>query len=1091
MPSFCVLPTILSAKLHIFLRILKQNAIKYLFLSALSGVWLYYGCGVQRPVTDIAEREGATLIEQIAERIERREEVAVDIDREEVITVIEEEKTEETVAEIAEQAKIEEETVEIEQEQEVTRRAGVPAIMPDAMRILLPLLDSLEARGIAPARALELLSAVGEGGQLTGGAILTRDEAMLLMQGSELLTGEMIEMLADPEQLQMIMRMLEMRGAFGETGGEDFSALSDSIYAAMMDSIYAARPIVRPPPRPFLDHPIFATARDSMVFDLGNDMIYLFREATIDFQDMNLRADSISVNTITKRIGGGGLAEDSLRSRPEFTQGGQTMDMSIVWGSLDSREFIVENFAMQEGEGFMLADRVKIHANQTSDMQGGRYTTCPHTDAPHFYIQMYRGRIIPNEKVIFGLAHFYLEDVPIYFPFVPFGFFPLMTGPQSGFIVPSFGEEYEKGFFIRDGGYYLRLGDYADARLTGSLYSLGSWDANLASSYIKRYKYRGNLNFRYSQNIIGERGSTDYINSSSYAITWSHSQDPKARPNTNFSASVNFSTSGNKRFGSTTVEEFIQTQASSSISYSRTLPAAERFPGGNFTVAFRHSQNMRDSTVSFSFPQSTWSINRFKPLERRNRIGREKWYEKLTMSYSGSMQGSVDNVKEYEIFTQSTLDKMRTGIEHRIPVNLTMSVLNYINLTGSANYSERWLFRRQNLHWDQETKSVVADTTTGFYRVYDYNASASLTTKIFGMYEFRNPNFFIQRMRHVVTPSVSLSIKPDFGNPRFGFWHTYQSREDGTTVTYSPYTGLNSFGPPGRGESATMSLSLQQNLEAKVRTNKDTTGIRKIAIIENLMLSSSINLLRDSMKMDPIRFTLVVPIVKNLKLNLNGTLNQYQLDPETKRPINRLTFADGRLPRLTSANTGFSWNWAPTFGSTSTIEQFEREGGGGMNFGAGAGRGRMMPPPPPVQYGMDSEYDAEEMRRLLAAAYYDFSIPFNFGVSYTMSYANDRGQRDLRHSANFNASLTLTPYKAEGQSRWAISVSTFGWNFNERRLTPGNLSVVRDLHCFTMSLNWIPIGPRSWSFNIRIKSDILRDIKYDRNRSYFDSLRDF
>ena len=849
---------------------------------------------------------------------------------------------------------------------------------------------------------------------------------------------------------------------------------ADSLLATDRDTL----PRVRPPRKDFLDDPIFSKNKDSMVYDVRNDYIWLYKEANVDYQTMNLKGDVVAVNTITKVIRAYGMESDTSKTRPSFDPGGQPMDMETVEYNLGTKQGLVKNLAMKEGEGFMLGETVKMHPDNHFDMATGKYTTCNHIDCPHFYISMNKGKVIPDNKVIFGMAHFVLEDVPLYFPFIPFGFFPLASGPSSGFVMPSFGEEYEKGFFLRDGGYYFRFNDYVDATLTGSIYTLGSWDAKATSRYLRRYKYSGSLNFRYSQNIVGEKASKDYVNSGSMTFSWNHTQDPKFRPNSTFSASVNISTSGNKRYGSTTVEEYLQTQTSSSISYSKTIPSSERFPGGNFTLAFRHSQSMADSTITISFPEASWSIQKFKPFKRRNPVGKERWYEKISLSYQGGARGSMDNIKEKDLFTSKSLDKFKAGVEHKIPVSMTFNVFNYVNLTASGNYSERWLFKKENLYWDELNKAVAGDTTRGFYRTYDYNAAASLSTKIYGMFQFKNPNSFIKAVRHVITPSVSLSVKPDFGKSKYGFWETYQSREDGTTTTYSPYNALNYYGAPGRGESASMSFSLQQNLEAKIKSDRDTSGVRKIVIVENLSLNSGYNLLADSLNLSPISFTLVIPIVQNFKLNLRGTLDPYQFDKNggsggNGAKYNRFTFADGKFPRLTNLSTGFSWNWAPTFGSQTTIEQYEKAAA-------------LIP----HVHDPDSPLDAEAMRNLMAAAYYDFSIPFNFGFSYTMSYNNDRQQKELKHSVNFQASLTLTPYKADGQSRWAVSVSSFGYNINEKKLTPGTLSVVRDLHCFTMSLNWVPIGPRNWSFNIRIKSDVLKDIKYDKNRSYYDTLYD-
>lgn len=850
---------------------------------------------------------------------------------------------------------------------------------------------------------------------------------------------------------------------------------------AAADTVRLAEiPRVRPPRRDFLDAPIKGTNQDSMVYDVSNKMVYIYQQGNIDYQDMNLQGDYIRFNTETRDITAQGVLTDSARTRPKFTQKGDEINMDSIVYNMRTRKSLIWGIDRAEGDGFMLGDRVKMHPDNHFDMAGGKYTTCNHTDCPHFYIAMNKGKVIPNKKVIFGMAHFVLEDVPLYFPFVPFGFFPLASGPSSGFIMPSFGEDAVKGFFLRDGGYYFRFNDYMDANITGSIYTLGSWSAGLQTHYMKRYKYQGSLNFRYSQDVLGEKNSKDYVNSGNYSLTWNHTQDAKFRPNSSFSASVNISSSGFNKYSTTSVAENLNTQTSSSISYSKTFPAGQGwFPGGNLTMSFRHSQNSRDSTISFTFPDANWSIQKFKPLQRRNRIGKERWYEKLTIGYSGKMVGSVDT-KEKELFTESTIDKLKMGVQHTIPLSLSLNMLGYINFTPSANYNERWYFKKENREWDPVNKEVISDTTMGFYRVYDYSASASMSTKIYGMYQFKNPTGLVRAIRHVVTPSVSFSIKPDFRDPKFGYYKTYQTNEDGSTQTYSPYH-LGTYGVPSGGESASISFSLQQNLEAKVRSDRDTTGVRKIKIIDNLSLSGSYNLIADSMGLSNISFNFRTPIVDQFTLQFSGSLDPYAYDPVAKKRYNKLVFAQGKLPRVVSFNTSFSYQWQKTLGSQTEIEQY--------NAARDAAMDMLLRNEDP-----DNPADPETIRRLMTSAYYDFSIPFNFSFSYTLNYSNNATNnglvKKLDQSFNFDTSITLTPYKASGTNRWALRFGA-GYNVREKKLTPGTVSIVRDLHCFTMSLNWVPIGMlQSWSFNIRIKSDVLKDIKYDKRRSQYESMYD-
>ncbi|MDL2320530.1 LPS-assembly protein LptD [Alistipes sp. OttesenSCG-928-B03] len=846
---------------------------------------------------------------------------------------------------------------------------------------------------------------------------------------------------------------------------------STEIAAAVRpDSLPAPRP--RREPRPFLDEPMSFQGKDSLVYDVRNNRVYVYREGNIDYGKMNLKADFMRLSTDTKEIRAYGVMPDDTTAtkatRPAFTEGGTTYEMDTITYNINSKKAKIKGVTTQEGEGWLIGQEVKMHHDQTVSISGGMYTTCDHTDHPHFYLAMNRAKLIPGKKVIVGRSWFVMEDVPIVFPFLPFGFFPMTTGRQSGFIMPSWGEEYSKGFFLRNGGYYFAFNDYLDLQLTGSIYTLGSWDAAASSRYLKRYKYSGSINVRYSQDIIGEKGDgANYYNSSNYSIQWSHRQDPKFKPNTNFSASVNFSSSGYNKYSTQSVNESVQTQTNSSISYSKSW-AGKPF---SFAASFRHSQNSKTEQMTFNFPDITFNVSRIYPFKRSldKRVGKERWYEKISFTYSGKAQGTV-TANEKEIFTEQTLRNMRTGVSHSVPVSVSWSLFDYINFTPSASYNERWYFQRINQEWDPVANEVKKDTTYGFHRVWDYSVSASMNTTVYGMFRFGGEKPLISAIRHVITPSVSISFRPDFSDPKYGYYESVQTSADGTVSTYSPYQN-GMYGLPGSGRSASLSFSLKQNLEIKVRSERDTTGTRKIKLIDDLTLSGSYNMLADSMNLSTISFSFRTPITQRQTLSINGSLDPYQVDANGRR-IGKYLVKSGKLVRVSRASTSFSHTFGPKSNSARPVDNQTAD-----NMGA--------PPMPEDNFFADQEVanDIYRQRELLANQYYDFNVPWSLSLSYSLTYTNTGIKSNLDHQFSFNGNISPT-------DKWAI---TFGgtFDFKTNRLLPSQISIRRDLHCWEMSLNWVPVGYlKSWSFKINVKASTLKDLKYDKSSGRYDTLYD-
>lgn len=817
----------------------------------------------------------------------------------------------------------------------------------------------------------------------------------------------------------------------------------------------------------FLEDKISGRNTDSLVYDLLNNKVYMFGQGDITYQNMNLKADYMDVNLENKTVYGFGIMDTvtNMPTRPEFLDRDKSYTMDTITYNLETGKAKIKGVATKEGEGFLVAKVVKKMPDNTMNMAGGKYTTCDYIANPHWYFQMTKAKVIPKKKIIAGPTYFVMEDVPIPFLGIPFGFFPVSTGRNSGFIMPSYGEESVKGFFLRDGGYYFAFNDYIDATLTGGIYTLGSWEAKVQTRYIKRYKFSGSLVANYSKVRYGEKGSADYVNSPTFSLQWTHRQDAKFRPNSSFSASVNFSSSGYNRYGSNTMNDYLNTQTNSSIAYSKSWPGKPY----SFSTNMQHSQNSADSTISISFPNVVFNVSRIYPFKRKYMSGgKEKWYEKISVSYSGSLSNRVTNIKQDDLLKGNILDKMSSGARHSIPVSTSFSLFNYLNFTPSATYNEQWAFRKVDREWSAEENRVKMDTTYGFYRQYNFGVSGSFNTKIYGDYQFTGKDPIVKAIRHMLTPSVSFSYAPDFRDPRFGFAKSYQSDSTGTVSSYYPTQGAIFFATPS-GPSASIGFSLAQTLEMKVRSKSDTTGVKKVKLIDNFSLSGNYNFLAESFKLSTIGWSIRSTIFKGFGLNVSGSIDPYQIDSEGRR-IDRLMWKDGKIGRITSAQTSFGYSFNSGTGTQPAVND-THSGTPEENF--------------PVNNGFFDnkgyELDPATRRALLTSRYYDFSIPWNLSFDYYIQYQNTGLRKNITQTLGFNGSVTLTP-------KWGVSFSS-GYDFEDKKLTPTTFSINRDLHCWQMSFSWVPSGFRkSWSFNIHIKSSVLRDVKYDRSSSYYDNL---
>lgn len=821
--------------------------------------------------------------------------------------------------------------------------------------------------------------------------------------------------------------------------------------------------------KPFLDAPIFGKSADSLVYNVAQKNIFVYKSGQMKYQDIELDGDFIRMNTQTKLVHADGIEDTTtkVRTRPVFTQGAAKYELDSMNYNMTSGKAQISGVNTKEGEGIIYGGKVKKMKDNVIHMHNGRYTTCD-AACPHFYLQMTKGTVVPNKKTVFGPAYMVFEDVPFYVLGLPFGFFPQNNKRSSGIIIPDIGEEVIKGFYLRDGGYFWAINDYVDLTIRGGIYTLGSWQLSGGTNYTKRYKFQGSLSVNYAKDIIGEKGASDYVNTSNMQVRWTHRQDPKASPNSSFAANVDYSTSSYNKYNAS-LNDYLNSQINSSVSYSKSWAGKPFSMGINASLG----QNTRDSTVALVVPSFSFNVQRISPFKRKKPVGKERWYEKISFTYQAQFDNKV-TVKESQLFKPEMFNKMQFAFKHSIPISASFNVLKYLNISPSFNFTDRMYFRKIDKRWNPEMARVeVGDTTYGFYNVYDFSASLSANTKLYGTYTVGRKKPAI--IRHVMTPTISASYTPDFGKPGFGFYNTVQNNEDGSTEQYSPYAG-ELYGVPGRGESASLNFSLGNTLEMKVpcSTKKDTTGYQKLKIFESLSIGSSYNFLADSLHLAPFVVSARTTIVKGLSLQIGATFDPYQIDA-SGRKINKFMVQKGGFLRMTALNFNFGYGFT---------------GGGGTQTGQAAinnpSNNRNNVPPVTMDdqgnfFQQDPKENTIDKARQLASQYYDFNIPWSLSFNYTFSYTKPGLKASIMQTLNFNASVSIT-------SKWGVSTSA-GYDFELKQLTPGAITITRDLHCWQMNFTWIPIGFRqSWNFTIQARSSMLADVlKYKKDRSFLDN----
>ncbi|WP_244828200.1 putative LPS assembly protein LptD [Carboxylicivirga sediminis] len=838
-----------------------------------------------------------------------------------------------------------------------------------------------------------------------------------------------------------------------------------------------------------IDSEVNYKATDSIDFDLRTQKTYLYGNAEVSYQDILLKAHTIVLDMDSSTAFAYGT-KDTLGNEiglPVFTDPSGEYTMRRMRYNFKTEKAIIEHIVTEQGEGFVVGNKAKKIEDNSYCMKHAKYTTCDCHDHPHFYLNLTKAKVIPGKKTITGPAYLVVEDVKL--PIVvPFAMIPTTSSYSSGFLFPSYRDEQIRGFGLTDGGYYWAANDYFDFMVKGDIFTNGSWAIRTGSNYKLRYKYSGRFNFQYINNIYSEKDLPDYRVTKDMAITWSHRQDAKANPYQTFSASVNYSTSSfdqnnvNNLYNPANNDISTNTKRSS-ISYSKRW-AGKPF---NFSANLLHSQNSRDTTIDLTIPDLTFTVNRFYPFKKKNKVGtKENMFEKINLSYTGNMKNYV-HAKESELgFSGDDFaNQWKNGVKHSIPVAMNLKFLKHFTVTPSFNYTERWYLNKIEKGYDEETNKIVnTDTITGFNRVYDYSFSAGTSTKIYTFFRPWRKLFGdkVDAIRHVATPSVSMSYRPDFGDSKYGYydWFEYydEDRDEIVRHDYSYYDGAL-YGVPGRGKSGSMSLSLGNTLEMKVKSEKDTTGFKKLKILESLNFSTSYNFLADSLKWQPINMTGRTKLF-GTNVNFGARFDPYAIDTtSTGQPIrvNQSVWAQqGKLLRLESANLSFGLN----FGS-DTFKKKDKKSGTDPN--STDEDPNALPPDPLNNQEFDPQAAFQGGNATFVKGddgYAKFEIPWNISLNY--SFRLSRGQFNkskmdydfkVTSDVNLNGNVSLTP-------KWRINFAS-GYSFDRKEIAHTNVGISRDLHCWSMNFNLVPVGRyKSYFFTIRVNSSMLQDLKYEK-----------
>lgn len=812
-------------------------------------------------------------------------------------------------------------------------------------------------------------------------------------------------------------------------------------------------------PAPLFSAPISYSADDTVYFNLAEKKMYLYKNAVVTYLTTELKADYIEVDMENSIIYASGVPDTAgvLIGKPKFKDGSQEFECLDLKYNLKTKKGFIKEIVTQQGEGYLQAKLTKKVTDSIYCVKNGWYTTCDNHDHPHFYIRMSKAKMIKDKKVVSGFANLYIEDVPLPLA-IPFGFFPITKKGTSGILMPTYGEEKARGFNLRDGGYYWFINDYVDLSVTGTIYTNGSWGLNLGSNYRKRYKFNGNFSFSMSRNHTSEKGAPDYSQSKDWALRWTHSQDPKANPYTTFSASVDMSSSSNNYYNATNINDIANQRKQSSISWSKKWPDKPF----NITTSFTHNQNSQDTTISLSFPNINFRVSQIYPLRRKERVGKIKWYENIGFTYNAEVRNTI-NTKEYLLgksFTHIARD-WQNGFKHSIPLSTSFNLLKDLSLSPSFTYNGvAYLSSIRKGDWVADSTMpnngyIPIDTVYGLHYAHDYNTSISLSYNptIYGMYQFK-PNSKVFAIRHVIRPSATASYAPNLGIDPDNYYRSYIDN-NGNEVRYSIFEGKlygTPMGPERSQQSGNLNLSVDNNVEMKVRNDQDTTGkeeFKKIKLLESFRIASTYDFFKDSMRWSLIQLSARTKVFNGkVNINLTGTLDPYAINANAVR-YNKYAGGIGRLTRVSASS--------------------------GIQFSSDNGKNKEA-----KNDKLNGHYDE----------YMDFDVPWSISLDYTFSYSKNYSRNPVEGATKplssntisqmvrINGDFSLTP-------KWKLGYST-GYDFQQKEITATSFNISRDLHCWEMTFSCIPFGThQSYNFQINVRSSMLRDLKLTKRDSWY------
>ncbi len=822
-----------------------------------------------------------------------------------------------------------------------------------------------------------------------------------------------------------------------------------------------------PKNKSFIDDKIERSCNDSTVQDFKNNKIYYYGEAKVVYEDITIEAAFIEFDFEKRTVFAKGLLDSTgkLYGTPVFLEDGKKYDSEEMTFNFETKKGIITKVFTEDAMGYIHGTRIKKMEDNSINIKSGSYTTCSNPEHPHYEFHFGKAKVIPNDKIVTGPAYFKLEGTPLPIG-VPFGIFPNSKGQRNGILVPSWGESANRGFYLENGGFYWGINEYLDLQLVGDIYTRGSWAIKPTMRYNKRYAYNGSFSGSYAVNKIGTKGSADYNESTDFKIRWVHKQDPKARPKSSFSADVYIVSSNYNKYNAVSSNEYLSNTFQSSIAYQTSIGSLF-----NFTANASHSQNTLTRVMTVTLPELTLNMSRIYPLKNIGNPAKKRWYKDLYISYTANAKNYA-SMPDSLYFKPNWLNNVQNGIQHRIPISMPIKLFKHITWTTSATLLDRMYFRYFEKQWIDDSSMpaggyVKTDTINQFRNVFSFDVSSTLTTKLYGQVNFKKGP--IRAIRHVVTPSIGLSYNPDFSKDFWNYYDTYYDA-NGIEQLYSMFQG-NIYGSPPSGEAGRINYSLGNNLEIKVPSKKDTiTGMKKVKLIEDLSFSGSYDIAKDSLNFSYLSVNGRTTLFKNLSVRYSSIWDPYILDSLGKKQLNQFEWdVNKRLFRKNSVSWNFSINYS------INNDTFKKKGSDKTNK-------RQLNSSP-----LASEQEMDDIRNN-PEDYIDWTTQWALSLSYNLTLSNNltyfnylmQDNRKTIQTLGVNGNINLTP-------KWKVSVQT-GWDFELKKLSYTSFTIYRDLHCWEMRFNWIPLGTyKSWNFTINVKAAALQDLKLSKKKDYRDN----